>query len=179
MRNIIEQNDNYFLFVVNYIESCGSILAWTQYPPKNNFSIFCVLHAPVDSPYRFTPCRDTLQSLPLWDNYNNILANGGNFGCIVSMNYPDDNGGTSFFACQNDYQQNVAIGEAHADHLAVCIRFPYEGSNATAPLRKVWAFCLSSKETMNSMLNTVCLLSGINIFHICHRIICVVQQRIH
>lgn len=145
-------NNNYFLFVVNYQESCGSLLAWTQFPPKNNFSIFCVLYAPVDSPDRFTQCRDTLQNLPLWDNYNNLLANGGNFGCIVSQNYPDDNEVTSFFACQYDYQQNAAIGDANADHLTVCIRFPYEGIDATAALRKAWAFCFDRKETINSML---------------------------
>ena len=115
----------------NFQETCGSLLAWTQYPPQHGFSIFCVLDATAVG-NRYTPCTDTILNIPIWGTGQGIINAGGNFGCIVSNSYPNDLDGTSYMSCQNNYQQNVFIGDAVANHLMVCIHFPYEGINATA-----------------------------------------------
>jgi hypothetical protein len=115
----------------NYYEllACGTSLEWANYSAVNGFTRFCYFWAPLnDTVGRDTECRHTITGIPLYDDYTGLLAAGGNFGCIVSQNYPDDLVATSALSCANNYQQDVSLGNYDESALLmVCLRYPYHG----------------------------------------------------
>jgi len=119
------------LYPANYEERlvCGSTLEYSGYPASNSFTRLCFWYAaPNDLERRAVECRFTIHGIPLYDDYTGLLTAGGNFGCIVSQNYPDDLPGTSLLACSDYYQHDVSLGPYNeSTHLMVCLRYPYEG----------------------------------------------------
>ena len=123
---------NLFSFYpANYQEAyaCGTTLTWSQYNASNGFTRLCQYWTPSeDIDGRNTECRHTINDIPLYFNYTGLLNAGGNFGCIVSQNYPEDLPAASNVACADNYQQDVSLGSyAESALLIVCIRYPYEG----------------------------------------------------
>ena len=115
----------------NYNENltCGTELHWSVYNASNGFTRLCYFWAPPeDSDGRATQCRYTIQGIPLYNDYTGLLTAGGNFGCLVSQNYPEDLPATSQISCADNYQQDVTLGNYNESaRLMVCLRYPYEG----------------------------------------------------
>lgn len=120
-----------FLCPANYIQNmtCGSELIWSGYPASNGFTRLCYFTAdPDDIEGRATECHNTIRGIPLYIDDVGLLAAGGNFGCLVSINYPEDLPGTSLISCADNYQQDVTLGSYNVSAiLMVCLRYPYEG----------------------------------------------------
>ena len=116
------------LYSANYNESsaCGTMLTWSQYNASNGFTSLCYFSAPPgdpDAPY--IACRYTINGIPWYDDYTGLLRAGGNFGCLLSHNYPDDLPVTSYLSCADNYQQDISLGNyTESTRLMVCIRYP-------------------------------------------------------
>src|SRR6218665_323795 len=128
---VVHYNLVFVLHPANYDEAyaCGTLLNWSEYNASNGFTRLCYFYAAVDDIQgRTTECRYTIDGLPLYDDYIGLLQAGGNFGCVVSQNYPEDLPITSQVACEDDYQHDVSLGQyQESDRIMVCIRYPYEG----------------------------------------------------
>jgi hypothetical protein len=104
-------------------------LIYSGYPASNGFTRLCYFWAePSDVNGRNLECRYTIQNIPLYDEYTGLLQAGGNFGCLVSQNYPDDLPATSTISCADNYQHDVTLGHYNESaRLMVCLRYPYTG----------------------------------------------------
>lgn len=115
----------------NYIvnDTCGDFLTWTGYPASHNFTRLCKFYADLnDLDGRNVPCWNTIHGIPLYDDYTQLLNAGGNFGCMVSQDYPNDLPLLSDYSCTDGYSQHVRIGDCvQCSYMAVCLRYPYAG----------------------------------------------------
>src|SRR6218665_116945 len=115
----------FILHSANYNEAftCGTTLSWSQYNASNGFTRLCYSWVPIeDTEERFKPCRYTINGIPLYDDHIGLLNAGGNFGCVVSQNYPEDLPATSYLSSADNYQQDVFVGNySESDRLMICI----------------------------------------------------------
>ena|SRR6218665_539816 len=119
----------FVLYPANYNATCGTLLDWSEYPASNGFTRLCYFSTPLeDTAGRATECHNLIRGIPIYNDDVGLLDAGGNFGCLVSQNFPDDLPATSMITCQDYYQQDVSLGQSgESDVLMVCLRYPYEG----------------------------------------------------
>jgi len=69
-----------------------------------------------------TPCRQLLVGLPVYGDAAGLLAAGGNFGCYMGVQHPDDE---LFTACTDYYQHNAQLSSCfRCPVMYACIRYP-------------------------------------------------------
>lgn len=71
------------------VPHCGSRMAQSVYSPVRNFWVLCEINIIDHFQDVNTPCRELIADINHYGDSENILANGGSFGCFVTR-YPEE-----------------------------------------------------------------------------------------
>jgi len=105
--------------------TCGHFLkkAPSSVSPKPGWHIVCYL-LDNDTALVDTKCENLIQGIAYYDSGHELLVAGGNYGCWVGKQYPDDD---QLNSCHDDYQHDFALsGCLGCILMSVCIRYPVE-----------------------------------------------------
>lgn len=101
--------------------TCGDLLHSTPYDPSPGWTKLCEITKTGDPELQTTPCHNLLQGLPIFGDSVGLLQGGGNFGCYLSNNYPNN----IQQACFDDYQHNHSLSSCFScEYFVVCMRYP-------------------------------------------------------
>ena len=127
------------LFLSEPEGACGSMLYPSGVTPAQSYDIICHFSMPADDISLYTtPCEELLKDLPgSLANSQELLAAGGNFGCLWSKDGTWKEGLQRIF-CRDDYQHNIGLADCSScSHLYVCIRLPGEAPVLPTPFGNI------------------------------------------